>query len=78
MFKPGETTQTEFEIVSINELVPDDHLLGLDVTYIDFHLFLTGFDQIKVMIRAVHPYCYLSKYKKIATHLERLEKRVAI
>jgi len=29
MFKPKESSQSEYEFVSIDELVPDDHLLRL-------------------------------------------------
>ncbi|WML45391.1 hypothetical protein RCG20_05670 [Neobacillus sp. PS3-40] len=39
MFKPKESSQNEHEFVSIDELVPDDHLLRLIDKYIDF-LFL--------------------------------------
>ena len=35
MFKPKESSQSEYEFVSINELVPDDHLLRLIYKYID-------------------------------------------
>jgi hypothetical protein len=36
MFKPKESSQSEYEFVSIDELVPDDHLLRLIDKYIDF------------------------------------------
>jgi transposase len=38
MFKPKESSQSEYEFVSIDELVPDDHLLRLK--YINFSLLL--------------------------------------
>ena len=40
MFKPKESSQSEFEFVSIDELVPDDHLLRLIDKYIDFSFLL--------------------------------------
>ena len=40
MFKPKGSSQTEFEFVSIDELVPDDHLLRLIDKYIDFSTLL--------------------------------------
>jgi hypothetical protein len=40
MFTPKEVSQSEFEFVSINELVPDDHLLRLIDKYIDFSFLL--------------------------------------
>jgi len=40
MFKPKESIQCEFEIVSIDELVPDDHLLRLIDKFIDFSFLL--------------------------------------
>jgi hypothetical protein len=36
MFKPKESSQNEFEFVSIDELVPDDQLHRLIDKYIDF------------------------------------------
>ncbi len=36
MFKPKESSQNEYEFVSIDVLVPDDHLLRLIDEYIDF------------------------------------------
>ncbi|MDQ0200185.1 hypothetical protein [Neobacillus ginsengisoli] len=40
MFKPKESSQSECEFVSIDELVPDDHLLRLIDKYIDFSFLL--------------------------------------
>ncbi|MCM3765297.1 IS1182 family transposase [Neobacillus niacini] len=40
MFKPKEPSQSEFEFVSIDELVPDDHLLRLIDKYVDFSFLL--------------------------------------
>ncbi len=40
MFKPKEFSQSEYEFVSIDELVPDDHLLRLIDKYIDFSFLL--------------------------------------
>jgi hypothetical protein len=39
LFKPKDSSQSEYEIVSIDELVPDEHLLRLIDKYINF-LFL--------------------------------------
>ena len=36
MFKPRAFSQSEYEFVSIDELVPDDHLLRMIDKYIDF------------------------------------------
>jgi hypothetical protein len=46
MFNPRESSQSEFEFVSIDELVPDDHLLPLIDKYIDFSF----------LLEKVHPY----------------------
>jgi transposase len=40
MFKPKDYSQNEYEFVSIDELVPDDHLLHLIDKYIDFSFLL--------------------------------------
>jgi hypothetical protein len=40
MFKPKESSQSEYEFVSIDELAPDDHLLRLIDKYIDFSVLL--------------------------------------
>jgi hypothetical protein len=40
MFKPKKSNQSEYEFVSINELVPDDHLLRPIDKYIDFPFLL--------------------------------------
>ena len=40
MFNPKESSQIEYEFVSIDELVPDDHLLRLIDKYIDFSFLL--------------------------------------
>ncbi len=40
MFKPKESSQSEYEFVSIDELVPDDHLLRLIDKYINFSFLL--------------------------------------
>ncbi len=40
MFKPKESSQSEYEFVSIDELVPDDRLLRLIDKYIDFSFLL--------------------------------------
>ena len=40
MFKPKESSQNEYEFVSIDELVPDDHLLRLMDKYVDFSYLL--------------------------------------
>jgi hypothetical protein len=40
MFKPKDYSQNEYELVSIDELVPDDHLLRLIDKYIDFSFLL--------------------------------------
>ncbi|WP_406603742.1 hypothetical protein [Neobacillus rhizosphaerae] len=40
MFKPREFSQSEYEFVSIDELVPDVHLLRLIDKYIDFSFLL--------------------------------------
>ncbi|WP_406603686.1 hypothetical protein [Neobacillus rhizosphaerae] len=40
MFKPRESSQSEYEFVSIDEFVPDDHLLRLIDKYIDFSFLL--------------------------------------
>ncbi|MCM3767204.1 hypothetical protein M3234_20020 [Neobacillus niacini] len=40
MFKSKESSQSEFEFVSIDELVPDDHLLRLIDKYVDFSFLL--------------------------------------
>ncbi|CAH2713539.1 hypothetical protein BACCIP111895_00675 [Neobacillus rhizosphaerae] len=40
MFKPRESFQSEYEFVSIDEFVPDDHLLRLIDKYIDFSFLL--------------------------------------
>ena len=40
MFKPKESSQNEYEFVSIDELVPDDHLLRLMDKYVDFSFLL--------------------------------------
>jgi transposase len=41
MFKPRVSSQNEFEFVSIDELVPDNHLLRLIDKHIDFSFLLT-------------------------------------
>jgi len=46
IFKPKESSQSEYEFVSIDELAPDDHLLRLIDKYIDF----------SVLLEKVHPY----------------------
>ena len=40
MFNPKESSQSEYEFVSIDELVPDDHLLRKIHKYIDFSFLL--------------------------------------
>ena len=40
MFNPKESSQSEYEFVSIDELVPDDHLLRKIDKYIDFSFLL--------------------------------------
>jgi transposase len=40
MFKPKESSQSEFEFVSNDEFVPVDHLLRLIDKYIDFSFLL--------------------------------------
>jgi hypothetical protein len=40
MFKPNEFSQSEYEFVSIDELVPEDHLLRLIDKYIDYSFLL--------------------------------------
>ena len=40
MFKPRISTQSEYEFVSIDELVPDNHLLRLIDKYIDLSCLL--------------------------------------
>ena len=40
MFKPKESSQSEYEFVSIDELAPDDHLLRLIDKYINFSFLL--------------------------------------
>jgi hypothetical protein len=40
MFKPKDSSQSEFEFVSIDELVPDNHLFRLIDKYVDFTYFL--------------------------------------
>jgi hypothetical protein len=40
MFLPKEFSQSEYEFVSIDELVPEDHLLRLIEKYIDFSFLL--------------------------------------
>jgi hypothetical protein len=45
-FKPKESSQSEYESVSIDELVPDDHLLRLIDKYVDFSF----------LLEKVHPY----------------------
>jgi transposase len=40
MFMPKDYSQNEYEFVSIDELVPDDHLLRLIDKYIDFSFLL--------------------------------------
>ncbi len=40
MFKSKESSQNEYEFVSIDELVPDNHLLRLIDKYIDFSFLL--------------------------------------
>ncbi|MFP5113375.1 hypothetical protein ACSU64_21765 [Bacillaceae bacterium C204] len=40
MFKPKESSQSEYEFVSIDEWVPDVHLLRLIDKYIDFSFLL--------------------------------------
>jgi hypothetical protein len=40
MFKPKESIQMEFEFVSIDELVPNNHLLRMIDKYIDFSFLL--------------------------------------
>ena len=40
MFKSKESIQMEFEFVSIDELVPNDHLLRIIDKYIDFSFIL--------------------------------------
>jgi hypothetical protein len=54
MFKPKESSQNEFEFVSIDELVPDDLLHRLIDKYIDFSFFLKKFVLFIVRILAVH------------------------
>ena len=51
MFKPKESSQSEYEFVSINELVPDDHLLRLIDKYIDFSFLLENvwFEEVYVL-----------------------------
>ncbi|MEH7352744.1 hypothetical protein V7150_04105 [Neobacillus drentensis] len=90
MFKPKESSQSEYEFVSIDELVPDDHLLRLNI-------FQEIFDEI-VLLTMNHKMVgervlftdstYLKanaseqalltaacqNIKKIVTHLARLEK----
>ncbi|OLS33313.1 hypothetical protein [Bacillus sp. MRMR6] len=40
MFKPKVSTQNEFEFVTIDDLVPDNHLLRLIDKHIDFSFLL--------------------------------------
>ncbi len=40
MFKPKESSQNEYEFVSIDEMVPDNHLLRLIDKYINFSFLL--------------------------------------
>ncbi|CAH2717411.1 IS1182 family transposase ISOih1 [Neobacillus rhizosphaerae] len=40
MFNPKESSQSEYELVSIDELVPDDRLLRMIDKYIDFTFLL--------------------------------------
>ncbi|MET3697816.1 hypothetical protein ABID53_002176 [Bacillus oleivorans] len=40
MFKPKGSSQSEYEFVFIDEIVPDDHLLRLIEKYIDFSILL--------------------------------------
>ena len=50
MFKPKESSQNEYKFVSIDELVPDHHLLCLiEKIYIDFSFLLKKFVRIIVM-----------------------------
>jgi hypothetical protein len=46
MFKPRVFTQGEYEFVSNDEMVPDNHLLHLIDKYIDFSF----------LLEKVHPY----------------------
>jgi hypothetical protein len=46
IFKPKESSQSEYEFVSIDELVPIDHLICLIDKYIDF----------ACLLEKVHPY----------------------
>ncbi len=40
MFKPRDSSKREYEFVSIDELIPDDHLLRSIDKYIDFSFLL--------------------------------------
>jgi len=40
MFKPKESSQSEYELVSNDKLVPNNHLLRLIDKYIDFSFLL--------------------------------------
>ncbi|MGF6951144.1 hypothetical protein QF028_003649 [Neobacillus sp. B4I6] len=55
MFKPRVSTQSEYEFVSIDELVPDNHLLRLIDKYIDLSFLLEMYVLIIVMITDALP-----------------------
>ena len=90
MFKPKESSQSEYEFVSIDELVPDDHLLRLIDKYINFSFLL---EKVRlyysdVIERPTDPlilfkmmfigytYVSLSKYKKDCNTLSKVRKSV--
>ncbi|MET3696137.1 hypothetical protein ABID53_000455 [Bacillus oleivorans] len=54
MFKPKESSQSEYEFVFIDEIVPDDHLLRLIEKYIDFSFLLEKVSSFLVRIMAAH------------------------
>ncbi|MDQ0201034.1 hypothetical protein [Neobacillus ginsengisoli] len=57
MFKPKESSQNEYEFVSIDELVPDDHLLRLIDKYIDFPFLLEKVRPIATHLARLEKVC---------------------
>jgi hypothetical protein len=64
MFKPIEFSQSEYEFASIDELVPEDHLLRLFEKYIAFSFLLEKVRPFLERIMAAHliPLFFLKRF----------------
>ena len=63
MFKPKESSQGEYEFVSIDELVPDNHILRLIDKYIDFSFLLEKVWFKEVYVLPFYPNVHAQKIK---------------